>query len=81
MNNYSDELDMEKCFQILEENDFDISIDKIPRLTEIRIWDWPHVVSRYRPEKKEPITHSVIRAMEKIQSIQNILNEYRKTPP
>ena len=31
------------------------SLDCIPNMIEARIWDWPHVIGRYRPAKTEPL--------------------------
>lgn len=39
------------------------SLDHTGRLIEARIWDWPHVISRYRPHKTEPLAHMLARAM------------------
>ena len=31
------------------------SLDHTGRLIEARVWDWPYVIGRYRPDKVEPL--------------------------
>ncbi len=31
------------------------SLDHTGRLIEARVWDWPHVIGRYRPHTVEPL--------------------------
>lgn len=39
------------------------SLDHTGRLIEARIWDWPTVIGRYRPEKTEPLAKMLSEAM------------------
>jgi hypothetical protein len=38
------------------------SIDHTGNLIEVRIWDWPTVVARYRPKKVEPLVKMLVEA-------------------
>ena len=39
------------------------SLDRTGRLIEARIWDWPTVIGRYRPEETEPLAQVLSEAM------------------
>ncbi len=47
----------------LESRGLGWSLDHAGRLIEARVWDWPHVISRYRPHKTEPLAHMLAQAM------------------
>jgi hypothetical protein len=34
------------------------------RLIEARVWRWPHVIGRYRPNSMEPVADMLAKAME-----------------
>jgi hypothetical protein len=38
------------------------SIEHTGRLIEVRIWEWPTVVARYRPDKVEPLAKMLVEA-------------------
>jgi hypothetical protein len=39
----------------LESRGLGWSLDNTGRLIEARVWDWPHVIGRYRPHTTEPL--------------------------
>ena len=39
----------------LESRGLGWSLDNTGRLIEARVWDWPYVIGRYRPDKVEPL--------------------------
>ena len=39
------------------------SLDNTGRLIEARVWDWPNVVGRYRPNTVEPLAKMLAEAM------------------
>jgi hypothetical protein len=47
----------------LESRGIGWSLDHTGRLIEARVWDWPHVIGRYRPHKTEPLAHMLAQAM------------------
>lgn len=42
------------------------SLDHTGRLIEARIWDWPTVIGRYRPEKTVPLAKMLSEAMDQV---------------
>ena len=42
------------------------SLDNTGRLIEARVWDWPHVVGRYRPHDIEPLAKMLSEAMRQV---------------
>lgn len=39
------------------------SLDNTGRLIEARVWDWPYVIGRYRPNATEPLAKMLSEAM------------------
>ena len=39
------------------------SLDHTSRLIEARVWDWPDVIGRYRPNSVEPLAKMLLMAM------------------
>ena len=39
------------------------SLDHTGHLIEVRIWDWPNVIGRYRPATVEPLAKMLVEAM------------------
>lgn len=39
------------------------SLDHTGNLIEARVWDWPHVIGRYRPATVEPLEKMLCEAM------------------
>jgi hypothetical protein len=50
--------------QVLERIELGWSLDSNGRLIEARIWQWPSVVGRYRPDVVEPLRTMHIKALE-----------------
>ena len=48
---------------VLESHGLGWSLDHTGRMIEARVWRWPAVVGRYRPEKVEPLAQLLARAM------------------
>lgn len=36
------------------------------RVIEARVWDWPYVIGRYRPNKMEDVAKMLAKAMEQV---------------
>jgi hypothetical protein len=51
----------------LESRGLGWSLDNTGRLIEARVWDWPHVIGRYRPHKTEPLAHMIAKAMYQVE--------------
>lgn len=47
----------------LESRGLGWSLDHTGRIIEARIWDWPHVIGRYRPNEVEPLAYMLSKAM------------------
>jgi hypothetical protein len=47
----------------LEKRGYGWSLDHTGRLIEARIWDWPNVIGRYRPNTVEPLADMLRGAM------------------
>lgn len=47
----------------LESRGLGWSLDNTGRLIEARVWDWPHVIGRYRPNTTEPLAKMLAEAM------------------
>lgn len=47
----------------LENRGFGWSLDHTGRMIEARIWDWPNVIGRYRPNTVEPLADMLRKAM------------------
>ena len=45
----------DQIIESLEASGLGWSLDHCGTLIEARIWKWPHVVGRYRPEQVEPL--------------------------
>lgn len=58
----------------LEERGLGWSLDSTGRVIEARIWKWPEVIGRYRPDKLEPLSYMISQAMNGID-----WTEYPKT--
>lgn len=54
---------VDELIQDLESRGLGWSLDSTSRLIEARVWDWPHVVGRYRPYHVEPLAQMLSRAM------------------
>ena len=57
------EMSADELIQWLEARGFGWSLDHTGHLIEVRIWDWPNVVARYRPAKTEPLADMLRCAM------------------
>ena len=55
-------LSVDALIEALEKEGFGFSLDHTGCLYEARVWKWPHVVGRYRPEKQEPLLHMLQQA-------------------
>ena len=55
--------EVDEIIEVLEKHGLGWSLDHTGRLIEARIWDWPNVVGRYRPNKVEPLVHMLQTAM------------------
>jgi hypothetical protein len=55
-------LSADALIEALEKEGLCFSLDHTARLYEVRIWKWPNVVGRYRPEKQEPLLHMLQQA-------------------
>ena len=53
----------DELIQIIEEKGLGWDVGNTGNFIECRIWEWPHVVSRYRPHKTESLTHMLAEAM------------------
>lgn len=47
----------------LESRGLGWSLDNTGRLIEARVWDWPYVIGRYRPNATEPLAKMLAEAM------------------
>ena len=47
----------------IEKRGYGWSLDHTGRLIEARIWDWPNVIGRYRPNTVEPLADMLRGAM------------------
>ena len=47
----------------LESRGLGFSLDNAGRLIEARVWDWPYVIGRYRPNSTEPLAKMLAEAM------------------
>ena len=47
--------DVDALIADLESRGLGWSLDHTGRLIEARIWDWPNVIGRYRPDTTEPL--------------------------
>jgi len=47
----------------LERLDLGWSLDHTGRMVEARVWDWPVVIGRYRPDEVEPLEKMLLMAM------------------
>lgn len=47
----------------LESRGLGWSLDNTGRLIEARVWDWPYVIGRYRPNATEPLAKMLSEAM------------------
>ena len=59
----------------LEARGYGWSLDHTGRLIEARIWDWPFVIGRYRPNSVEPLADMLRGA------IQTLTSEHRCKKP
>jgi hypothetical protein len=50
----------------LESRGLGWSLDNNGRLIEARVWDWPYVVGRYRPNQVEPLAQMLAEAMSQV---------------
>ena len=53
----------DELIQIIEERGLGWDVGNTGNFTECRIWEWPHVVSRYRPQHTESLAHMLAEAM------------------
>lgn len=58
----SDKVD--EIITMLESKELGWSLDHTGGLIEARIWQWPHVVGRYRPHTVEPLAVMLQRAVD-----------------
>lgn len=59
---YEDD-DVDKLVRVLEKRGLGWDVGNQGRLIEVRIWDWPYVVARYRPNKVERMAKMLAEAM------------------
>lgn len=50
----------------LESRGLGWSLDNTGRLIEARVWDWPYVIGRYRPNATEPLAKMLSKAMHQV---------------
>jgi len=55
--------EVDEIIETLEKHGLGWSLDHTGNLIEARIWDWPNVVGRYRPNTVEPLVHMLQTAM------------------
>ena len=55
--------EVDDIIETLEKHQLGWSLDHTGNLIEARIWDWPNVVGRYRPNTVEPLVHMLQTAM------------------
>ena len=51
----------------LEDRGLGWSLDNTGRLIEARVWDWPSVIGRYRPNTVEPLHEMLAKAMMQVE--------------
>lgn len=61
---YGDNVD--KLVKELESRGLGWDVGNQGRLIEARVWDWPYVVGRYRPDKMEEVAKMLAKAMEQV---------------
>lgn len=54
---------VDELVQALEARGLGWSLDNTGRLVEARVWDWPNVIGRYRPDAVEPLAKMLAKAM------------------
>jgi hypothetical protein len=54
---------VDELIQELENRGLGWSLDNTGRLIEARVWDWPNVIARYRPNSVEPLAKMLAEAM------------------
>lgn len=57
---------VDTLIHILETRGLGWSLDHTGGLIEVRIWDWPYAIARYRPKQLEPLHHMLAQAMYQI---------------
>lgn len=57
---------VDEIIEDLEAHGLGWSLDHTANLIECRIWDWPEVVGRYRPDKVEPLVQMLQRACDEV---------------
>lgn len=61
-----DERSADAIIADLEARGLGWSLDNTGNLVEARVWNWPYVIGRYRPNATEPLAHMLRKAMEGI---------------
>lgn len=54
---------VDELVQLLEERGLGWSLDHTGHLIEARVWDWPYVIGRHRPETVLPLAEMLAKAM------------------
>lgn len=52
----------DEIIQKLEKHELGWSLDHTGHMIEARVWDWPAVIGRYRPDTVEPLAHMLEQA-------------------
>ena len=68
---------MEEIVQWLESKGYGWSFEHTGYLYEARIWDWPNVIGRYRPDDFIGLEDMAIKALEDAGLYEDFINKYK----